>query len=141
MKNEKNFWVQNLKWATAHLSRRLGAGQAQGARGACLGSAGARWAGALGARRQARQACMGARAGAGRRQQRSSAAGAWACATAGRRRRQVVVRWARGRAQGAGRVAGRRWARSRQARGARGLGAWASLGQCTRCTRPIFDLF
>ena len=28
--NEKRkfFWVQNLKWATAHLSRRLGAGQA-----------------------------------------------------------------------------------------------------------------
>ena len=35
--NEKRnffFWVQNLKWATAHLSRRLGAGQAQGGRGA-----------------------------------------------------------------------------------------------------------
>ena len=24
---------------------------------------------------------------------------------------------------------------------ARGLGAWAGLGQCTRCTRPIFDPF
>ena len=50
-KKRKKFWVQNLKWATAHLSRRLGAGQAQGVREACLGSAGARWAGALRARR------------------------------------------------------------------------------------------
>ena len=57
--------------------------------------------------------------------------------------------WARGRALGAlqagtGRAAGRRWARGRQAlgaRGARGLGTWAGLGQCTRCTRPIFDPF
>ena len=104
MKNENFFWVQNLKWATAHLSRRLGAGQAQGARGACVGSAGARWAGALGARRQARQACVGAGRGAqagvrgraGRRQQRASAAGAWACAAAGRRRRRAAGRWARG---------------------------------------------
>ena len=33
------------------------------------------------------------------------------------------------------------WARGRQALGACGLGAWAGLGQCTRCTRPIFDPF
>ena len=129
--NEKRkfFLVQNLKWATAHLSRRLGAGQAQGARGACVGSAGARWAGALGARRQARQACVGAgrgaqagaRAGAGRRQQRASAAGAWACTAAGRRRRRAAGRWARGRALGA-RQAGR-WAHDRQVLGARQAGA------------------
>ena len=90
--NEKRkiFWVQNLKWATAHLSRRLGAGQAQGARGACVGSARARWAraGSHGRRAWAlgvsrRQACVGARAGAGRRQQHASAAGAWACAAGG----------------------------------------------------------
>ena len=117
----KFFWVQNLKWATAHLSRKLGAGQAQGAREACVGSAGARWAGALGARRQARQACVGAGRGeqagvlgrAGRRQQRASAAGA----AAGHRRRRAAGRWARGR-QALG---------ARQA-GARGLGAWAGLG-------------
>ena len=111
--NEKRkiFWVQNLKWATAHLSRRLGAGQAQGARGACVGSAGARWAGALGARKQARQVCVGAGRGAqaglrgraGRRQQRASAAGvrgSWAQAQAGGR--------ALGARQGAGRTRPRR---------------------------------
>ena len=80
-----------------------------------MGSAGARWAGALGARRQALQACVGAgrgeQAGAGRRQQRVSAAGAWACAAAGRRRRRAAGRWALRRAlgarKGAGRAAGR----------------------------------
>ena len=77
----KFFWVQNLKWATAHLSRRLGAGQAQGAPGrawAAQGRAGrhGRRAWVLGV--ALRQACVGARAGAGRRQQRASAAGAWA---------------------------------------------------------------
>ena len=71
---------------------------------------------AAGARALAGERQLGARQGAGR------AAG----------------RWARGRAlgarqAGAGRAAGRRWAR--------GLGAWARLGQCTRCTRPIFDPF
>ena len=94
--------VQNLKWATAHLSRRLGVGQAQGARGACVGSAGARWAGALGARKQARQECVGAGRGtqagvrgrAGRRRQAAAARersgrvgvrGSWAQAQAGGR--------------------------------------------------------
>ena len=132
MKNEKKFWVQNLKWATAHLSRRLGAGQAQGARGACVGSAGARWAGALGARRQARQACVGAGRGAQ----------AGVRGRAGRRRQAAVARersgrmgvrecWAQAQAGGRAlraRQAGR-WARGRQAlggRGARGLGwPWA----------------
>ena len=72
-------------------------------------------------------------------------------AAAGCRRRCAAGRWARGRAlgarqagagaqQGAGRAA-EHWARGRQALGARGLGAWAGLGQCTRCTRPIFDPF
>ena len=112
------------------MSRRLGAGQAQGARGACVGSAGARWAGALGARRQARQACVGAGRGAqadvrgraGRRRQ---------AAAARERSGRVGVRGrALGALQGAGRAAGRRWARD--------LGAWAGLGQCTR---PIFYPF
>ena len=64
------------------------------------------------------------------------ASGSWAQAQAGGK--------ALGARQGAGRAAGRRWACGRQAlsaRGARGLGAWAGLGQCTRCTRPIFDPF
>ena len=84
------------------MSRRLGAGQAQGARGACVSSAGARWARALGARRQARQACVGAGRGAqagvsrraGRRRQAAAARersglvgvrGSWAQAQAGGR--------------------------------------------------------
>ena len=122
--------VQNLKWATAHLSRRLGAGQTQGARGACVGSAGARWAGArwagaLGVAR--RQACVGvgrgAQAGvrgrAGRRRQATAARersgrvgvhGSWAQAQAQARGRALGAR------QGAGRVAGR-WARGRQGAG------------------------
>ena len=108
MKNENFFWVQNLKWATAHLSRRLGAGQAQGARGACVGSAGARWAGALGARRQARQACVGAGRGAQ----------AGVRGRAGRRRQEAATRersgrvgvrgsWAQAQAQARGLGAGR----------------------------------
>ena len=168
MKNEIFFWVQNLKWAIAHLSRRLGAGQALGARGACVGNTGARWARALGARRQARQACLGvgrgAQAGvrgrAGRRRQAWQAcvgagrgAQAGVCGRAGRRRQAAAARegsgrvgvrgsWAQaqvgGRAlgarQGARRAVGRRWVRGARA-------AWAGLGQCTRCTRPIFDPF
>ena len=43
--------------------------------------------------------------------------------------------WARG-ARGAGRGLG-----ARGARPGRGLGGWAGLGQCTRCTRPIFYPF
>ena len=102
----KFFWVQNLKWATAHLSRRLGVGQAQGARGACVGSAGAR--------RQARQECVGAGRGAqagvrGRAGRRRQAAAARAQRARGRERQ--LGAGAGGR-QGAGRAAGR-WARCR----------------------------
>ena len=127
MKNEIFFfWVQNLKWATAHLSRRLGAGQAQGARGACVGSAGARWAGALGARRQARQACWGA----------GPCSGRWGVGRAlGARlwHGQACCRRADARASGrrAGRAgergaqaSGRRW-RARPRVGERQLGAGA----------------
>ena len=62
-------------------------------------------------------ACWGGRrTGAGGRvRARARASGSWAQAQAG------------GRALGA--------------RGARGLDAWAGLGQCTQCTRPIFDPF
>ena len=58
-------------------------------------------------------------------------------------------RWARRRA--AGRTGGRRGraaGRGRRAAGALGVGRWAcglgaraGLGQCIRCTRPIFDPF
>ena len=136
MKNENCFWVQNLKWATAHLSRRLGAGQAKGARGACVGSAGACWAGALGARRQARQACVGAGRGAqagvlgraGRRRQAAAARersgrvgvhGSWAQAHAGDR--------ALGARQGAGRATGR-WVRGPRASWAPVLALGSALG-------------
>ena len=37
---------------------------------------------------------------------------------------------------------GEQWQRQGAGLGIRrGLGAWAGLGQCTRCTRPIFDPF
>ena len=78
------------------------------------GSAGERQA------RGARRRAAGARALAGAR--------AHGRAAARRRRRRAAGRWARGRL-------------TLGARGARGLGAWAGLGQCTRCTRPIFDPF
>ena len=76
-----------------------------------------------GAQQQARRACVGARTGAG----------AGARQGAGGRRAGRAQQW-RGR-----RAA---WALgARPGRWARGLGAWAGLGQCTRCTRPIFDPF
>ena len=91
-----------------------------------------------------RQACVGGQAQVGgsnalaqraRGRARQLGAGAGGRQGAGR----AAGRWVGGRALGA-RQAGR-WARGRQALGARGLGAWAGLGQCTRCTRPIFDPF
>ena len=132
MKNEKKFWVQNLKWATAHLSRRLGAGQRRGALGWGAGRAQAGTAGVLGrwawrasrrawARGQAQAGGSSARAQRARGRARQLGAGARGAAGRGNRR---------GRARGA--RPGRGWA----------LGAaWAGLGQCTRCTRPIFDQF
>ena len=115
---KKKFWYRT--WATAQVSLRLGwalgagragAGQAQGARGACVGSAGASWAGALGARRQARQACVGAGRGAqvdvrghaGRRRQEAAArelsgrAAGRAAGVGARGRRQRARGWADGR--------------------------------------------
>ena len=51
--------------------------------------------------------------------------------------------WARGRERRCGRwaLAGAHGALGVGARPGRGLGAWAGLGQCTQCTRPIFDPF
>ena len=65
------------------------------------------------------------------------AAGAGACGRALGARAwhgQARCRRADARASGARR-------RAVGARGAHGLGAWAGLGQCTRCTQPIFDPF
>ena len=75
----------------------------------------ARGAGARGSRRQAgaRGAWARARHASGSRRERARSAWGWAG-------------WAAGARPG-------RWAR--------GLGAWAGLGQCTRCTRPIVDPF
>ena len=128
---KKKKFVQNLKWATAHLSSRRG----RWARGRVAGG----WARAGSGTARALQA-KGARAcGAGGAQARGMR-GAHGRRGAGAGRAQGT--W-QARGLGAGRAAGR-WARGRQAlgaRGARGLGAWAGLGQCTRCTRPIFDPF
>ena len=145
--NEKRnfFFVQNLKWATAHLSRRLGAG---------LGCwACRRWAGAGRARgvRGQRRGALGW--GAGRAQAGTAGVrGRWAW-RAGRRAwapgheqagcSSARAQWARGRARQAGR---RRAGRERQARrGRAGRAAWAWPGRlgwpglCTRCTRLDFQ--
>ena len=93
------------------------------------GRAGVARIGALqpGGRAGERQAPWARRRAAGAR----ALAGARACGRAAARRRRAAGRWPHG-------------ARGRQAlgaRGVRGLGAWAGLGQCTQCTRPIFDPF
>ena len=133
---KKTFWYRT--WATAQVSLRLGwalgwelgagragAEQAQGARGVFVGSAGARWARALGARRQPQQACVSAEAWrAGRR--------AWA-------RGQAQTGGSSARAQRArGRASGWRWCTGARGRrlGGRALGAgrtgpWAQArGAC-----------
>ena len=114
--------------------------------------AGRRWARVAGRTARSRS-WASVRAGRARRARQAGVSGRGAQGVLGRAGRQAHVRW-RARAsagegqlgagaggrQGAGRAA-RRWARYRQAlgaRGARGLGAWAGLGQCTR---PIFDPF
>ena len=166
-RKKKKKWCRNLEIGYCMICivrlycgeqwQRQGAGLGTGARAGALGrAAGAGACGrVLGARAWHGQA-SGRRAGsAGERQahgrwrasaradERQLGTGAGGRQGAGR----AAGRWARGRAlgarQGAGRAAGR-WARGRQAlgaRGARGLGAWADLGQCTRCTRPISDPF
>ena len=88
------------------------------------GRAGVARTGALqaGGRAGERQAPWARRRAAGAR----ALAGARARGRAAARRRRAAGRWAC--------AAGRRWAREARA-------AWAGLGQCTRCTRPIFDPF
>ena len=151
MKNKKKIWVQNLKWATAHLSRRLGARQAQGARGACVGSAGARWARALGASRQAWQACVGAGRGAqasvrGRAGRRRQAAAARKRSRRMRARQLGAGAGAGGR-QGAARAAGRALGARQAGAGRAGRAAWApglALGSALGALGPFsirFDSF
>ena len=128
-KKKKNFMVQKLR-ATAHLSRQveLGAGWARAgvARGRGAGALGGMGAGALGG------TGAGAR-GAGARGRAAGRAGGRRADGGARGSRRGRARSVRGRA---GWAAG-----ARPGRWARGLGAWAGLGLCTRCTRPIFDPF
>ena len=119
MKNENFFfWVQNLKWATAHFSRRLGAGQARGLRGQCRGAlgwgAGRAQAGTAGVRgrcawRAGRRAWARRQAAATReRSGRVGVRDSWAQAQAGGRAlgARQAKRWPRGR-QGVGSAADR----------------------------------
>ena len=154
MKNEKKNLVQNLKWATAHLSRRLGAGlgcwacrrwagvgRVRGVRGQCRGAlgwgAGRSQAGTAGVRGQ----CRGALGwGAGRAQAGTAGVrGRWAWRAGrrawvrGRRRQAAAARelskrvGVRGR-RGAGElgVRGRRGAGALGVSGRRGVGAWGA---------------
>ena len=94
-RNEKKN-VQNQKWATAHLSRRLGAGalgagregvwQALGVRGRAVGGASDRWS----ARQQARGAQQQARGGARQAQAGARGAAGWAASA-----HLGVLNWAR----------------------------------------------
>ena len=136
----KKKMVQNLKWATTHLSRRLGAGL--GARHSdtarrCAGEARGKQA------RRRRHGRAGARA-LGRWERRASGrAGHARQADAGQ------ARGRRARAAGArhGRAVGRHAGRGRRVGHGRlgGLGgAWAcswANGLCTWCTQPILTLF
>ena len=87
---------------------------------------------------------MGARAGATGAGARGRAVGAQA-ASAGRAGgtdvRALGAGGRTGQAEAACRAHGTDAAGARPERWARGLGAWAGLGLCTRCTRPIFDPF
>ena len=143
MAEKKN--VQNLKWATAHLSRRLGAGaRRRGRWGAGLGAG--RWARRAGSRRGSRR--WGARARCGRARTGAGREGTvWACADGrGARGRARQAR----RAAGAGawgkraggrawqeRTAGRRGAREAHDVGARGA-AWACLGAPGALVGPVW---
>ena len=112
------------------LVHRLGVqGAGAQALGRCWARAGCAWGAQVAAERSRRWAlgeralqARGARSRSGRR----------ACGKRPGRARQGAAAGAGARgARGAG-LAGRQ---------ARGLGPWAGLGLCTRCTRPIFDPF
>ena len=117
-----------------------------------------RWArralGAQGERTQGAGACH-AQARCRRTEARGAQQGRAGRAAGARGARGRGARDARHERQTHGRASGdtaegllRHGASARSARGharpgrwARGLGAWAGLGQCTQCTRPIFDPF
>ena len=108
----------------------LGAGaQAAAARGRGAREAGGHaWRAGVARRRHGRWAA--------RAQARGALAGARALGRASGRR---AGRAGHGRRMGRAGRAGH--GRALQQVRARGLGAWAGLGQCTRCIRPIFDPF
>ena len=110
----------------------LGSKRAQGRWGA-----GERAGGAGRSRRACRARCRlsGRRAGE-RKARRRQARGARAVQA-----RALGARGRAGQAATASRARGTDTAGARPGRWARGLGAWAGLGLCTRCTRPIFDPF
>ena len=92
-----------------------------------------RWVGALGAR--------GAQAGTGGARRRQAR---WAPRRQGLARAGSGTAWAHRRARrhgtGARARGSKRAGRARPGHWAGGLGARASYGLCTRCTRPVFDL-
>ena len=147
---EKKKMVQNQKWATTHLSRRLGAGL--GARhsdtarrragGLWAGRAGGRWAGRTGGRWAGR---------AGRWARRAGGQAAGVAAGAGARGHSAgVPGWARGARTGAGRADGRgargqaRGARTgagrADGRGARGRARQARRAAARRGAREVHDV-
>ena len=149
MKKKKNHFIMKNKKKKIYGTEAKGYcpfEQAGGAR---------RWLGALGA--QQALAWRAGRAGVARRALSGMGAGRHGRRRAGRwrarARSRARGRQARGR-RGARGARGSRRGRARSVRGragwaagarpgrwARGLGAWAGLGLCTRCTRPIFDPF
>ena len=118
----------------------------------CMVELGAGWAlagrtglaaGASVGRRGRRRACMAREAGGhawGARAWRAGRAGSMGAGALGGTGAGARGAGARGRARSVRGRAG--WAAgARPGRWARGLGAWAGLGQCTRCTLPIFYPF
>ena len=105
--------------------RALGAGRAGtlGTRARSEQAAGGRW-------HWRRRAALGRAGHWGARQQAARARGALGRGHGSRHGRAQSTRGWAGWAAGA-----------RPGSWARGLGARAGLGQCTRCTRPIFDSF
>ena len=109
-----------------------------------------RWLGAQGARRARRRGAghaggtLGAQAGRWARRRQARARGRARQARGrvhGRAVGRAGARTAGNGVQGARGVSSRGAAGARPGRWALGLGAWAGLGLCTRCTRPIFDPF
>ena len=117
------------------------AGRGAGVRRRAQAWAQGRWAGVRGALGwRAWGARQGRAVGVARGRQGARAAGAQGGRCSGSRRAGARGMRGRGAAGRAELERHRRCARG-HARPGRGLGAWAGLGQCTRCTRPIVDPF